>query len=88
MTFEATAEGEEEKPLEIGLYAFSGTGITSVTLPKRINKTDSYIFYNCKSLASLQFEKGYSCAIPDYAFQNAALTQVALPGDIVSIGRP
>lgn len=87
LTFEATAEGEEEKPLEIGLYAFSGTGITSVTLPKRINKTDSYIFYNCKSLASLQFEKGYSCAIPDYAFQNAALTQVALPGDIVSIGR-
>lgn len=86
LTFEATAEGEEEKPLEIGLYAFSGTGITSVTLPKRINKTDSYIFYNCKSLASLQFEKGYSCAIPDYAFQNAALTQVALPGDIVSIG--
>lgn len=87
LTFEATAEGEEEKPLEIGLYAFSGTGITSVTLPKRINKTDSYIFYNCKSLASLQFEKGYSCAIPDYAFQNAALTQVALPGDIVSIGK-
>lgn len=87
LTFEATAEGEEEKPLEIGLYAFSGTGITSVTLPKRIKKTDSYIFYNCKSLASLQFEKGYSCAIPDYAFQNAALTQVALPGDIVSIGR-
>lgn len=86
LTFEATAEGEEEKPLEIGLYAFSGTGITSVTLPKRINKTDSYIFYNCKSLASLQFEKGYFCAIPDYAFQNAALTEVTLPGNIVSIG--
>lgn len=82
-----TAEEGEEKPLEIGKYAFSATGITEVTLPKRIKNFGAYAFYNCKSLATLKFENGFSASIPDYAFQNSILTEVTIPGDVVAMGR-
>ena len=86
LTFLTVEEGEE-KPLEIGKYAFSATEITEVTLPKRIKNFGAYAFYNCKSLATLKFENGFSASIPDYAFQNSILTEVTIPGDVVAMGR-
>lgn len=87
LTFAEPAEGAAEIKLEIGKYAFSATGITEVTLPKRIKNFGAYAFYNCKSLATLKFENGFSASIPDYAFQNSILTEVTIPGDVVAMGR-
>ena len=88
LTFASAADGEEEKPLVIGMYAFSGTGITSVTLPKRISEMGSYVFSACKTLKDVGFEKGFACPLPDYAFMNCiAIAQVTIPGDIVTLGR-
>lgn len=87
LTFAEPAEGAAEIKLEIGKYAFSATGITEVTLPKRIENFGAYAFYNCKSLATLKFENGFSASIPDNAFQNSILTEVTIPGDVVAMGR-
>ncbi len=48
--FEAPADGTEAQDLAIGASAFNGSGITSITLPARVNSLGANVFQNCVSL--------------------------------------
>ncbi len=86
VTFESS---ETVVELTIGDYAFSGTGITSIQLPKRIKSLGIGVFQNCLSLSGVAFESGYSYAdIPDYTFQGCiSLDSIVIPGEVLSIGK-
>lgn len=88
LTFEATPAGQEEKPLKINSKAFEGSGITALTLPKRLTGVGTNVFRNCRLLATLDFENGYKCeSIGQGEFEYCVkLTEVTLPGEITSIG--
>ena len=84
----AFAPAEDGATLEIGNYAFSGTGITSIELPARVTKLGTNVFRDCKSLTSVTFAEGYKyAAIPDYTFYGcSALESITIPGEVKSIG--
>ena len=84
----AFAPAEDGATLEIGNYAFSGTGITSIELPARVTKLGTNVFRDCKSLTSVTFAEGYKyAAIPDYTFYGcSALESITIPGEVSSIG--
>lgn len=84
----AFAPAEDGATLEIGNYAFSGTGITSIVLPARVTKLGTNVFRDCKSLTSVTFEEGYKyAAIPDWTFYGcSALESITIPGEVSSIG--
>lgn len=84
----AFAPAEDGATLEIGNYAFSGTGITSIELPARVTKLGTNVFSDCKSLTSVTFAEGYKyAAIPDLTFYGcSALESITIPGEVKSIG--
>lgn len=85
VTIPATLDG---KPVtEVYISAFSGTGITSLTVPANVTKIGSKAFKDCKSLTSVTFDPGESALVIDgYAFQGCtALSSVSLSGRISSL---
>ena|GEM_PF-2505730 len=70
---------------EIGSYAFSNSGITSITLPPSLTTLGEGAFYNCESLRSVTVMNGLK-AIPDQAFAGCtALSSINL-GNVLMIG--
>lgn len=87
IVFASAAEGEDEKSLTIDASAFENSGLTSVTLPKRLSTMGSMIFKGCSDLAEVDFEPGFKCTIPTAAFHNCvSLTEIRIPGDVTVIG--
>lgn len=63
----------------IGESAFSGTSLTEITIPKRVNTIDQDAFSKCKNLKKITF-KGTPSDISPYAFDGTAV--VTEPGSI------
>ena len=63
----------------IGESAFSGTSLTEITIPKRVNTIDQDAFSKCKNLKKITF-KGTPSDISPYAFDGTAV--VTEPGNI------
>ena len=69
----------------IGWGAFSGTNLTTVTLPKKIKSLSSYTFSGCSDLKSVKFNEGLK-GIGESAFYNcSALKSVTLPSTLSSL---
>lgn len=63
----------------IGESAFSGTSLTEITIPKRVDTIDQDAFSKCKNLKKITF-KGTPSDISPYAFDGTAV--VTEPGNI------
>ena len=88
VVFANAPEGKTAGELTFGASAFEASGLTEITLPARTKSLGNYIFRNCTSLVSVNFEDGYSYgSLPTAAFYGcSALTDIRLPGEITSIG--
>ena len=74
---------------KISNSAFSGTPITSLTIPAEVTEIGSNAFYNCTSLASINFEEGPTkgvAKIGERAFQGCTnITSLTIPGKFKTI---
>ena len=77
------AEGGALK--EIGAYAFSGTGLTSVKLPAGIEKLGKGVFSWCENLKQADLSL-YEGAISESAFAESGLTRVTFGAGNTSVG--
>lgn len=77
------AEGGALK--EIGAYAFSGTGITSIAIPASVEKIGKGAFSWCEFLKQADLS-AFNGAIPENAFYESALTKVTFGAGNTSIG--
>lgn len=57
-TWDNWRQREEEDGFECNYIVISGTEITSLFIPKRVEKVGESAFYGCKKLTSLKFETG------------------------------
>jgi hypothetical protein len=70
----------------IGLYAFSETGLTNVTIPGSVTSIESDGFFGCTNLSSVTISNGVT-SIGDYAFSGlASLKSVTMPDSVTNIG--
>ncbi len=70
----------------VGTYAFSGSGLTSVTIPASLSDVGDYAFANTLSLKSVIFAQGAE-VIGKWMFQNAtALSDIKFVSSINSVG--
>ena len=79
----------EDGITEIGNYAFFQCGITSVSIPKSVQRIGLAAFQNCNMLTQLTIESGNGEAdltIEDWAFAWAPVTSLHFPKRVVSIG--
>ena len=79
----------EDGITEIGNYAFFQCGITSVSIPKSVQRIGLAAFQNCNMLTQLTIESGNGEAdltIEDWAFAWAPVTSLYFPKRVVSIG--
>lgn len=72
----------------IGEYAFSGTGIESITLPRGVTSIGSGAFRNCNDLVSVTFQRGIAVSeLPEDAFQDcSSLESINVPASVTTIG--
>ncbi len=70
---------------EIGAYAFSGTGLTTVALPAGIQSLGKGAFSWCEAMTSADLS-AYTGALPAMAFYNASVAQVAFGAGMTAIG--
>ncbi len=70
----------------IGAYAFSNSGITTITIPGSVKVIPEGMFYNCASLSSVIIEEGVT-EIGTYAFGGCvSLRSITLPSSLKKIG--
>ena len=69
----------------IGSYAFSNSGLTSVTIPAKVNIGED-AFSRCDNLQDVTIDAGVT-SIPNYAFSGClSLKTVSIPDTVTSIG--
>ena len=73
---------------QIDKYAFAESKIKTITLPKALQKLDTYVFYRCSDLETVLFEK--DCALTSIG-QNCfnaciALKSIDLPDNLATMG--
>ena len=71
---------------EIGQYAFSYGGLTSITLSENLTKIEKGMFCDCKNLKELTIPDKVT-EIGQYAFMNSGLTSITGPADLRKIGQ-
>lgn len=71
---------------EIGVFAFSGTGLRSFDAPSTLREIGEKAFFNCRKLLRVNLNEGLR-TIGDSAFQASSIASLALPASIKSIGR-
>lgn len=68
----------------IGICAFQGCGLTSITLPRSVNKIESDAFYNCSNLSNIYCE---STAIVEGGYRmfqnNASSRKIYVPIELL-----
>ncbi len=70
----------------IGSYAFTASGLASVTIPTSVTNIEDHAFYACNSLTNLALPTGLT-GIGDHAFAGCnKLTSLTIPGSVISIG--
>ena len=70
----------------IGKYAFSGSGLTSITIPDGVTQLLEYTFQNCAQLTEAHLPETMT-GIGQYAFRNCKnLESANLPGRLESLG--
>ena len=70
----------------IGISAFSGYSITSITIPNSVTSIGHLAFYNCSSLSSVTISNSVT-SIGGYAFGGCnSLTSVTIPNSVTNIG--
>ncbi len=70
----------------IPAYAFEGSKISSIVLPKTIEAINYKAFSDCHSLKSVTFNNGLKTIGDEAFFQCRSLTEVSLPEGLESIG--
>ena len=72
--------------VQIDANAFNGTNITSVTLPKSIEKWGTGLFANCSQLTSVSLPANIR-RITNYMFEKCtALEQIQVPDSLMEVG--
>ena len=71
---------------EIGRDAFSGTSITSVTIPASVTEIGGWAFCDCTNLTSVIFATGSQLEKIGWgAFLNTAITSITIPASVTHI---
>lgn len=71
----------------IGDMAFCESGLTSITIPCKVEKIGSYAFALCKELSDIDFQLPSSLVtIAERAFRKSGLKSVILPESVRTIG--
>lgn len=68
----------------IGSYAFSGSGLTSVSLPSLVTSLGSSAFYGCASLTQVTLPPRLG-SIGDWAFAGTGLTGQVFPASLTNL---
>lgn len=69
----------------IGMSAFSCTGLTSIILPDSLTTINDYTFSACSAVTRIQFPSSLS-HIGDSAFSGTNITEALLPDSVTHIG--
>jgi hypothetical protein len=69
----------------IGSFAFSGSGLTSVTIPSSVTAIGSYAFSRNRNLTSVTIPSSVT-TIGNSAFSSSGLTSVTIPASVTTIG--
>ena len=69
----------------IGISAFQGSGITSITIPNSVTAIPNYAFYFAGSLTSISLGNAIT-SIGNYAFGFSGLASISLPSSLRTIG--
>ena len=73
---------------EIGAFAFKGSSISSVSIPKSLEKLGRGAFAECKSLTGINLSETAITELPDEAFKNnSALGAVTMPKTVTKLGK-
>lgn len=79
--------GDAKNPYSIGTYAFSYTGLSSVTIPDGVGALGDSCFQSTEALASVNFTTTNSLTFGKYVFNGCkALTDIELPDGTTTIG--
>lgn len=77
-----TYKGRDISVIKIGMYAFSNSRLTSITLPSSINEIGEFAFNHCMSLIKANLSDEL-IEIGRYAFQNCDnLKEIVLPSKV------
>lgn len=71
----------------IGNYAFSATGLTSVTLPATVTTLGTGAFSWCEELSSVDLSQYQGTSVPTEAFYYCPVTNIKWGPNITSLGR-
>ena len=69
----------------IGKFAFSGTGLKEIRIPKNVKKIPYMCFSGCLNLSNVVLENGIEY-IETRAFKNTSITKLILPESIKKLG--
>lgn len=75
---------KEFKVVGVGLKAFNGCSITTVSIPEGVRYVDNWSFQNCRNLRSIDLPESLT-GIGRSAFKNSGLTEIVIPDQVTQI---
>ncbi len=75
---------KEFKVVGVGLKAFNGCSITTVSIPEGVRYVDNWSFQNCRNLRSIDLPESLT-GIGRSAFKNSGLTEIIIPNQVTQI---